>query len=630
MTDKSLVKKITKASYCLILGALLVAFCFNYWQAASQSKANHQKRLIQAISLLSKSLEDPIWSMDNSTIILIGDAFMANTDVAQLTVSSTDSDQPLFHRSYPDKLNVKFAEQNIMFNDLLIGHVKIGISSEAHKSSLRTLLVQSLILFSSLVFILALVIRYFLLKHLGSPLLKFGEWTDRVANGEYGETPPHVNLDELKTLAHKFVNMAEKVKSRELVLQNSERKFRGLFENSEVSIWNEDLSGVVNGLAELRDNGVNNLRTYLNDHPQKAKDLAAMIKIIEVNDATLKLFSAKDQEDIIRNIHNTFTPNSFHVFIDELCAIWDKKSFFRAETTFLALDGTKIEAIISFHIPDTIDDYSSLPVNIIDITDLKRAETELVKYRDQLQQLVDSQTQQLKEAQSKLLQKERLETLGRLTATVSHELRNPLGTIRNAVYAIGDELDDNLPEPLIRLMSLADRSIVRCVKIIEDLLDHTRVKELVVTETNLSQWIHDQIAEYEFPEGVDHEVDLGCGPPVFIDQEKLRQVLVNLITNASDALLDEKSNGSRIKISTQFFEEDYVIRVQDDGIGMSEDILAEVFEPLFSTKGFGIGLGMVIVKNIVEQHHGTIEITSSLGSGTTVALSLPICSTEMS
>jgi len=232
----------------------------------------------------------------------------------------------------------------------------------------------------------------------------------------------------------------------------------------------------------------------------------------------------------------------------------------------------------------------------------------------------------LKDAQSELIQQEKLTTLGRLTATVSHELRNPLGTVRNAVYSIGDELDDTLPEHLIRLLSLAERNIVRCVNIIEDLLDYTRVKKLVFTETDLRRWIHELINEYDFPEGIIHELDLACGPSVFVDQERLRQTLVNLLTNASDALLDEKSNGSRVKITTQFFEKDFVIHVQDNGIGMSEDILAEVFEPLFSTKGFGIGLGMVVVKNLIEQHHGTIEITSSPGHGTTVSIRLPICS----
>lgn len=233
--------------------------------------------------------------------------------------------------------------------------------------------------------------------------------------------------------------------------------------------------------------------------------------------------------------------------------------------------------------------------------------------------------EQVTSLNAELIQQERLATLGRLTATVSHELRNPLGTVRNAVFSISDELNDSLPEHLVRLLSLAERNIVRCVDIIEDLLDFTRIKELVFTETSLSEWVHNLTDEYELSKGLKLELDLADGPPVLIDSEKFRQVLLNLLSNATDALLDEQSNGNLIKVSTQFIDDDYVVCVQDDGIGMSVEIMEKIFEPLFSTKGFGVGLGMVIIKNIVERHHGTINITSSIGAGTSVTLRLPVC-----
>jgi signal transduction histidine kinase len=233
--------------------------------------------------------------------------------------------------------------------------------------------------------------------------------------------------------------------------------------------------------------------------------------------------------------------------------------------------------------------------------------------------------EQVTSLNAELIQQERLATLGRLTATVSHELRNPLGTVRNAVFSISDELNGGLPEHLVRLLSLAERNIDRCVDIIEELLDYTRVKELAFTETSLTEWVHILTDEYELSKGLKFELDLADGPPVLIDREKLRQVLLNLLTNASDALLDEKSNGNVIKVFTHYIDDDYLICVQDDGIGMSEETMAKVFEPLFSTKGFGTGLGMDITKKIVEQHHGTINITSSIGAGTTVTLRLPVC-----
>ena len=100
----------------------------------------------------------------------------------------------------------------------------------------------------------------------------------------------------------------------------------------------------------------------------------------------------------------------------------------------------------------------------------------MVQYRDRLETLVEEQTDALKKAQSKLLQRERLTVLGKLTATVSHELRNPLGTIQSALFTIDDSLGKNNPQQATRSLELAERSIERCVNIIEDLNNFTRIK----------------------------------------------------------------------------------------------------------------------------------------------------------
>ena len=175
-----------------------------------------------------------------------------------------------------------------------------------------------------------------------------------------------------------------------------------------------------------------------------------MVKVIQVNEATLSLFGAKNHDDMLTNIDKTFGPNTIEVFIDEFCAIWDKKKSFRSKATYFTLDGKELNTIISFSIPESLEGFRSLPVSIFDITDLTRAEGELVKYRDQLELLVQEQTQKLKDAQSELLQRERLATLGKLTATVSHELRNPLGTIQTSLFSVVDSLGKNNPSLIKR------------------------------------------------------------------------------------------------------------------------------------------------------------------------------------
>ena len=255
---------------------------------------------------------------------------------------------------------------------------------------------------------------------------------------------------------------------------------------------------------------------------------------------------------------------------------------------------------------------------------LRESEEALVKHLDNLELLVEDRTFKLKEAQDELIQGERLATLGKLTATVSHELRNPLGTIQTALFAVEDSLERNDSSRVARSLKLAERSIDRCVTIIEELNGYARVKDLDILETAVDDWLMAVLEEQSIPEEVSCELDLSCGVLASFDHEKLRQVVVNLIANAIHALQDKQSNGKHLKISTHLLDNTYEIRISDNGIGMSSDIKEKVFEPLFSTKGFGVGLGMVIVKNIVDQHHGEINIKSKEGEGTTVTLCLPI------
>jgi PAS domain S-box-containing protein len=294
------------------------------------------------------------------------------------------------------------------------------------------------------------------------------------------------------------------------------------------------------------------------------------------------------------------------------------------ETRWKCKDSHIIDVLLSSTPIDMDNPSEEVVFTALDITERKQVEEELVKHREQLELLVDVRTRKLKEAQSELIQGERLATLGRLTATVSHEIRNPLGTIQTAIFSIGDSLERNELHSVERSLELAERSIIRCVNIIEELTNYTRVKKLNTTKTSLNDWMKTVLDEQVNLEDVCCEFELASDIYAQIDQEKLRQVMINLITNAVHALLAKKSNGKLLQISTHLFDDEYEIRVRDNGTGMSDESREKVFEPLYSTKGFGVGLGMVIAKGIVEQHHGEISVESMDGKGTTVTLRLPI------
>jgi len=268
-------------------------------------------------------------------------------------------------------------------------------------------------------------------------------------------------------------------------------------------------------------------------------------------------------------------------------------------------------------------------VTFNDISERRKTEAELARYRDQLEEVVEQRTSALKRAQEELMRSERLATLGQLTATVSHELRNPLGAMKPAIYIIRKRShadDDVLQGALMRL----DRGIDRCDRIIDELLDYTRTISLDRQVVEIDDWITSLVKEQSISGDITVKYKLGL-PEVELafDPSRLRRALINVIENACHAMsVQTGSNtvarpGAVLEIGSAQQAERYEIHVKDNGNGMSEDVLARVFEPLFSTKGFGVGLGMPAVKQIMEQHGGGIDIETKSGSGTHVVLWLP-------
>ena len=234
----------------------------------------------------------------------------------------------------------------------------------------------------------------------------------------------------------------------------------------------------------------------------------------------------------------------------------------------------------------------------------------------------------LSETRQELMQRERLATIGELTAMVSHELRNPLGTLNSSAAVLQKRLNGSgqaIRDELDRMQ----RSIWRCVHIIEDLLDFSRDKEIVVRPVEMDAWVAAQLAEQRLSDGVSLKTDLRSRATVLIDSEKLHLAFVNVLQNAQQAVEqrdDEPARPGELGIATRIVDDHFELQVSDNGPGIRPDIGDKIFRPLFSTKAFGIGLGMPLVKRIVERHEGAIEVKSEWGRGTTVTISLPVAS----
>lgn len=230
---------------------------------------------------------------------------------------------------------------------------------------------------------------------------------------------------------------------------------------------------------------------------------------------------------------------------------------------------------------------------------------------------------ELEEANRGLLRQERLATLGKLTATVSHELRNPLGTVRASFFTIEKQLAGANLEKVQRALDRGARSISRCDRIIEELLNFTRSTRLDAEKTELADWLTGEIEELAIPEDVRLETDLPGPCEVEIDRQAVYQCLVNLVNNGCDAMVDLPPENRRLGIRLRTTAQEACIIVEDTGPGIEPSVAEHVFDPLFSTKGFGTGLGLPLVQRLIQLHGGRIEIENRSEGGMRATLVLP-------
>ena len=356
-----------------------------------------------------------------------------------------------------------------------------------------------------------------------------------------------------------------------------------------------------------------------------------MIKILDVNKETLKLYGAKDKEELLGSLDKIFIEESLPVFENLLVALAEGRSDFQAEGVNQTLQGERRHVLLRMSIPDEELQLNNLLVSIMDITDRKRVEDELHRYREHLEELVKERTHELEIAQEELLKRERLAVLGQLTATVSHELRNPLGTIRSSNFYLQRKVKEK-DEKILKHFVRIDEQIGLCDTIVEDLLEFTRGRHVDAVEAAINPWLDELLDQLLEPEDIKTSRHFPPELPlVSYDQEKMRRVIVNVIDNAIQSVKAKaqewKNQGNayqpEIRVAVVSDDDEIVIEIADNGIGMDKKTLERAFEPLFTTRARGTGLGLANVRKIITEHGGTVSIESDPGAGTKVIITLP-------
>jgi len=263
----------------------------------------------------------------------------------------------------------------------------------------------------------------------------------------------------------------------------------------------------------------------------------------------------------------------------------------------------------------------------------KLADMALKDHLERLEEIVGERTQELRDAQAQLIQSEKMAILGQLAGGVAHELRHPLGVIRNAIYYL-ETVIPITDQSTVEYFQIIDSESHSAAKIVSDLLDYAFTPPSHPESIDVDGLIDMVLDDYPTIEGIMIRKEIAAGtPPLFVDKHHIIQVLTNLIANAHQAMPEGgqllvlgRVDGSvinRQSIDAGAPKPVIAIDVIDTGKGISPENMKKLFEPLFTTKPRGIGLGLAISKNLAEANGGSITVKSVEGEGSTFSLLLP-------
>ncbi|MFH1095899.1 MAG: ATP-binding protein [Candidatus Desantisbacteria bacterium] len=227
---------------------------------------------------------------------------------------------------------------------------------------------------------------------------------------------------------------------------------------------------------------------------------------------------------------------------------------------------------------------------------------------------------QRKKLEEKLIKSERVEAIAELAAETAHEIRNPLQVISAGIYLL-KMITDKDDEKISKTIEQINNAVFRATKFIDELMDIARTPALNIGSVDVNKLLQDVAKELCISSNIRVDWNIADSlPNIPADPEKLREVITNLLKNAMEAMEQDGVLGIKTEIEKKFVK----ITMDDTGNGMAEDEMVKMWTPFYTSKRMGKGLGMAVVKRLIEAHKGKIDVESEIGVGTRVGVRLPI------
>lgn len=244
--------------------------------------------------------------------------------------------------------------------------------------------------------------------------------------------------------------------------------------------------------------------------------------------------------------------------------------------------------------------------------------------------LIQRQGIQLEEQRELHLRQEKIHAIRRLAGEIAHGIKNPLSIINNSSYYLEKHIPDDKSD-LKKHIQIIREEITRSDSILNQVMNYSKLSSVKLIKLNVNQVLEKTLEEIHihtaFPQIKIEKKFQRNLPPFFFDEGHLRQILLNLIINAAEAVMEKKNKSEMglLTLSTLLGETgNLVVSISDNGVGIDPKSMEKIFNPFFTTKEKGTGLGLSIVKNLVETYDGFIEVHSEIGKGSTFTIQLPI------